>query len=144
MVKHDQTAHDGSVKSCAVDPSFEFLATTGTEGTLKISSLEQTLEKAASKVIKEVKVTKKASVPLSSPQLLEVAWSPDSDGAYLAVAGETQLLVLSKRDNFAKEHFQPLVFHEREISIVNFLSENCLVTVGLDKTVKVWGLKNGP
>ena len=36
-----------------------------------------------------------------------------------------------------------MINHEKEISIVEFLSENCLVTVGLDKVIKVWALENG-
>ena len=119
--------HECSVKNASVDPHFEYLATTGCDGSLHITSIKDlaNMEKA-----KNLSISKKQVTP-ESPQLLEMAWSADG-GDYLYVAGDTQLTIINRKDGFSQS-FASAVTHTKEISIVKVLSPICMVTVGLDK-----------
>jgi len=59
-------------------------------------------------------------------------------GDYVFVAGDNQLGMLKKADNFSELHTIASVSHTKEISLVTMVSPTCLVTAGLDKMVKVW------
>ena len=74
-----------------------------------------------------------------------LAWSPSS-GDYLYYGGDNQLGYLSRADSFSKTQVLPQISHgpKGEISHVRAVSENCIVTAGLDKYVKVWHLPEGP
>ena len=120
------------MRNAAIDPHFEYLATTGCDGMLKltkISGSEQAL-------VKSVKVHKKGSVSLQSNQWLGLAWHPSSERLF--VAGDNQLGMLTSADNFGDLHTVAAVSHSKEISHVTVVSASCLVTAGLDRMVKVW------
>ena len=72
------------MKNAAIDPHFEYLATTGCDGSLNITSIK---DLANHSKVKTLKVTKKQVTPESN-QLLELAWSAD-EGNYLYAAGDT-------------------------------------------------------
>jgi len=55
-----KSAHEGSVRNAAIDPNFEFLATTGCDGTLKVIKISGSEQE----VLKTVKVHKRGSVSL--------------------------------------------------------------------------------
>ena len=92
------------------------------------------------KLVKSCKVTTK-SVNLESNQWLEMAWSPN--GEQLFVAGDNQLAMFGRADNFNKQSIVSGVTHTKEISHVKFVAETCLVTASIDKWVKVWHLPSG-
>ena len=51
--------------------------------------------------------------------------------------------MLRRSENFATLHILSAVNHTKDISMVRVVSENCLVTAGLDKMVKVWAVPEG-
>jgi WD40 repeat protein len=87
-------------------------------------------------------IKKSSHLPFPSPQHLEVSWS--TDGSFLYVAGEQELIVLKKSDKFESLTFSKTIRHDKEICMVHRLSKDGLhlVTVGLDKVLKVWTLEN--
>ena len=84
------------MKNAAIDPHFEYLATTGCDGSLHITSIKDLTNQ---KQIKSLKVSK-TQVTLDAPQLLEMAWSADG-GDYLYAAGDTQLVIINRKDGFS-------------------------------------------
>ena len=99
----------------------------------KISGNEQ-------KLVKTSKVYNK-SLCLTSNQWLEMAWSPS--GEQLFVAGDNQLAMFARADDFVKQSIVPGITHTKDISHVRFIAETCLVTASIDKWVKVWHLPTG-
>jgi WD40 repeat protein len=73
---------------------------------------------------------------------LELTWS--SDGSFLYVAGEQELIVLKKANKFETLTYSKAIRHDKEICLVQRLSADGLhlATVGLDKVLKVWSLQN--
>lgn len=68
---------------------------------------------------------------------LEVAWSPD--GSQLMVSGETSLGIVKRNTwelTYSKE-----VGHKKEISCIQWLSEETFATAGLDNMIKIWDAK---
>ena len=133
-----KSAHEGSVRNASLDPHLEYLATTGCDGMLKITKIAGNEQK----LIKNCKITTNKNIDLAGNQWLEMAWSPD--GEHLYVAGDTQLLLFSRSDNFSKQEVVASISHPKEISHVCFVSNKCLVTASIDKFVKVWHLPSGP
>ena len=124
--------HECSVRNAAVDPYFEYLATTGCDGSLHICSIK---ELNSTSLVKKLKVSKTSVTP-ESPQMLGLAWSLQ-EGSYLYAAGDKQLTLLKRNDGFSQS-FSSNVTHDKEITMVLALSPKCLLTAGLDKTIKVW------
>jgi len=91
-------------------------------------------------LLKTCKIAKK-NVSVSSNQLLEMAWSQSGD--QLFVAGDSQLTLFDRSDNFASQHILASISHVKEISLVKVISPTCLVTAGLDKWIKVWSVAEG-
>ena len=72
------------MRNAAIDPHFEYLATTGCDGSLHITSIKDLNNHSK---VKTLKVTKKQVTP-EDKQLLELAWSADG-GNFLYAAGDT-------------------------------------------------------
>ena len=51
--------------------------------------------------------------------------------------------MVQRKDGFKTQHVLAEINHSKDISLVRALSDQCLVTVGLDKMVKVWHLPQG-
>lgn len=51
-----------------------------------------------------------------SPQHLELTWS--SDGSFLYIAGEQELIVLKKSNKFESLHYSKAIRHDKEICMI--------------------------
>lgn len=65
------------MRNAAVDPHFEFLATTGCDGNLKVTKISDQA------LVKTHKLAKK-NIALTSNQWLEIAWSQSGDQLFVA------------------------------------------------------------
>ena len=72
---------------------------------------------------------------LNDTQKLKVSWSPD--GSKLVVPGHTKLRVISREDLDNMKEVSGIE-HESAISQTTWISENILVTLDINNTVKVW------
>ena len=134
VTSFEKSAHDGSVRNAAVDIHLEHLATTGCDGQLKVTKIND-----GQQLLSMNKVYKRGSVSLTSDQWLGVAWSPTGDRVF--AAGDNQLSMLNRDENFQTLHTIATASHMKEITLVVCISESCVVTTGLDKYVKIWSIK---
>ncbi len=126
--------HEGGVKSVAFDPKGEYLASSGSDRSVRLWLLETGNEfKKLSQVFGKVPAT---DVENGNPiNLCQLAWSPD--GEFLAVAGSKDVKILERAS--LKEVDACAGAHEHEVSIVQF-SSNGLYLLSVDVTglIVVW------
>lgn len=118
--------HNGSIKSAAVDPLDEYLATIGSDGVLHILNLKSNTLLKQNPLFEDSKTFK--------PEALSLKWSPD--GSKLYVAGDKQLFALDRKGGTSSGLTSCL--HTAPISQVEAPSTDVLITYGLDKEISVW------
>ena len=124
-------SHEGIVLNGDVDPTGEFIATTGCDGMLHVCKLNLDPEKLELVTMQEIS----RKTTFGDNQQLQVAWSPD--GQVLAIAGETSLRVMS-RDNLQEIKTITDISHDNNISQLCWINSNILVTVDIQSILKVW------
>ena len=118
--------HNGSIKSAAIDPLDEFLATIGCDGKLHIMSLKSNTLLKQNPLFDDSKTFK--------PDALTLKWSPD--GSKLYVTGDKQLIALDRKGGSSSGVTS--CSHNEVISQVEAPSTDVLITYGLDKELSVW------
>jgi WD40 repeat protein len=115
-----------------MDPLGEFVATIGCDGMLHLYRMPQD-EEQTPEFIKKVKVSTQKVQPFGSNNH-EMVWS--HDGNELLITGD---LLLKKMARNTWELTSLKEFgHKKETTCVAWISEDILVTAGLDQVIKVW------
>lgn len=123
--------HQNTVLNGDIDPSCEFIATTGCDGMLHICKLDEDSNKIEMVIMKEIS----EKLELDSEQKLQVSWS--SDGNTLAIAGAKELRVAERRDLTELQTISE-ISHDDPISHLCWVNENILITADVKNTVKIW------
>jgi chromosome transmission fidelity protein 4 len=126
--------HEGGVKCVAFDPKGEYLASSGTDRSVRLWYLDSGLEiKKLSGAYEKVPAT---AVSDGNPvNLCQLAWAPN--GEFLAVAGSKDVKILERGS--LKQLEACAGAHEHEISIVQFSGNGqYLLSVDVENVVVVW------
>ncbi|CAM9838838.1 unnamed protein product [Laminaria digitata] len=141
--------HDGGTKSVQWDPTGEFLAAAGFDGTVKVWSVDPALEEMATIVVSTEKYFTKEAVGLGGDgsegfsHLGKIAWHPE--GKSLSVTGGTDPLMLARGD-WKRSMIVPEDVaqggHTSEITVSAFSPDGrYLATAALDGRVVLWDVE---
>lgn len=138
---HCKPGHVGcSVKSGMIDPTGQYVATTGSDGNLNIYKFVQNQESI--EFLTKIKICDK-KVPADRTFDLEVQWLSEET---LLIPGKKELGFLQKDENDEKvweSCYEERVAHASEISTVMKLSNEILVSYSqADSNLKVWRLSD--
>lgn len=121
------------VLNVCFDPQDRFVLSTGYDGLAILYQLSE-----PPKLIRKYKIAK--DLTPDGFQMLQADWNPN--GKILALPGQMNLQLLRIDPDPEDIKSVYTVSHSKEISIIRWINETNLLTVGLDKIVKCWHFKN--